>query len=414
MNGRVYDANLGRFISADPHIQSPLNAQSLNRYSYVMNNPLSFTDPSGFFSFNPFKAIKKLFKKAAKLVKKILHNRIVQSIGTIVATYYGGPLGAALASGFNTAINGGSIGDILKSGAIAYATASAFQGINGWEGAHAVTKAFAQGAVGGISSQLQGGKFVSGFLAAGVAPRLRLNLGSSDIAGAISGAISGGVASVLGGGKFKNGAVTGAFSYAVTTGIQAGRKPTAQEVTYARLAKDVYDPQGVEIDGYNQVGDLHIDPETGLQAALYVNGDAHHVLAFAGTNGSNDWASNIPQGLGLGGAQYDQAIIMAQSVHASTGGNVHFVGHSLGGGLAAASAIMTGGRATTFNAAGVHPNTVGGLTSAPGSITQFNSSSDVMQAGNALTPGAYARGAQVSIGAAGWHPMGGVCRAMGC
>lgn len=48
MNGRFYDPQIGRFISADPFIQSPDNLQSFNRYSYVMNNPLSFTDPSGY------------------------------------------------------------------------------------------------------------------------------------------------------------------------------------------------------------------------------------------------------------------------------------------------------------------------------------------------------------------------------
>jgi hypothetical protein len=37
----------------------------------------------------------------------------------------------------------------------------------------------------------------------------------------------------------------------------------------------------------------------------------------------------------------------------------HWVGHSLGGGMASAAAIVTGGRATTYNAAGVHGNTVG-------------------------------------------------------
>ena len=52
MNGRVYDSYLGRFIAADPFIQAPLNSQSFNRYSYVMNNPLSLTDPSGFFWFD--------------------------------------------------------------------------------------------------------------------------------------------------------------------------------------------------------------------------------------------------------------------------------------------------------------------------------------------------------------------------
>lgn len=50
MNGRVYDYNLGRFMSVDPVIQSPTNSQSINPYSYIMNNPLSGTDPTGYAS----------------------------------------------------------------------------------------------------------------------------------------------------------------------------------------------------------------------------------------------------------------------------------------------------------------------------------------------------------------------------
>ncbi len=48
MNGRTYDYNLGRFMSVDPIIQAPANSQSMNPYSYIMNNPLSGTDPSGY------------------------------------------------------------------------------------------------------------------------------------------------------------------------------------------------------------------------------------------------------------------------------------------------------------------------------------------------------------------------------
>lgn len=48
MNGRVYDPLVGRFMSADPHVTYPLNLQSFNRYAYVLNNPLRYTDPSGF------------------------------------------------------------------------------------------------------------------------------------------------------------------------------------------------------------------------------------------------------------------------------------------------------------------------------------------------------------------------------
>ena len=48
MNGRVEDAILGRFLSPDPPIPDPSNAQDYNRYSYVNNNPVTGTDPSGF------------------------------------------------------------------------------------------------------------------------------------------------------------------------------------------------------------------------------------------------------------------------------------------------------------------------------------------------------------------------------
>jgi RHS repeat-associated protein len=52
-NGRVYDPNLGRFLSADPIVQSPYNLQSYNRYSYAWNNPLNGIDPSGFTLIGP-------------------------------------------------------------------------------------------------------------------------------------------------------------------------------------------------------------------------------------------------------------------------------------------------------------------------------------------------------------------------
>ena len=50
MNGRVYDPVLARFLSPDPFVQAPGYANSFNRYAYVMNNPLMFTDPSGYKS----------------------------------------------------------------------------------------------------------------------------------------------------------------------------------------------------------------------------------------------------------------------------------------------------------------------------------------------------------------------------
>ena len=47
MNARLYDPMLGRFLSPDPHIQSPDCPQNYNRYTYCLNNPLRYTDPTG-------------------------------------------------------------------------------------------------------------------------------------------------------------------------------------------------------------------------------------------------------------------------------------------------------------------------------------------------------------------------------
>ncbi|MEZ4772740.1 MAG: RHS repeat-associated core domain-containing protein [Bacteroidia bacterium] len=47
MNGRLYDPVLGRMLSPDNYIQAAFGSQGYNRYSYAVNNPLRFTDPSG-------------------------------------------------------------------------------------------------------------------------------------------------------------------------------------------------------------------------------------------------------------------------------------------------------------------------------------------------------------------------------
>jgi RHS repeat-associated protein len=49
MNGRVYDPELGRFLSPDPNIQFVADLQNYNRYSYVRNNPMRYTDPTGYY-----------------------------------------------------------------------------------------------------------------------------------------------------------------------------------------------------------------------------------------------------------------------------------------------------------------------------------------------------------------------------
>ena len=48
MNGRAYAPTICQFLSPDPVIQDPSNTQNYNRFSYCLNNPLKYTDPSGY------------------------------------------------------------------------------------------------------------------------------------------------------------------------------------------------------------------------------------------------------------------------------------------------------------------------------------------------------------------------------
>jgi RHS repeat-associated protein len=52
MNGRLYDPKISMFLSPDPFIQAPNLSINYNRYSYCLNNPLKYTDPTG-YKYNP-------------------------------------------------------------------------------------------------------------------------------------------------------------------------------------------------------------------------------------------------------------------------------------------------------------------------------------------------------------------------
>ncbi|MGH8428092.1 MAG: RHS repeat-associated core domain-containing protein [Gammaproteobacteria bacterium] len=46
-HARLYDPSIGRWLSPDPTVPDGYDGQSLNRYSYVLNNPMTLTDPLG-------------------------------------------------------------------------------------------------------------------------------------------------------------------------------------------------------------------------------------------------------------------------------------------------------------------------------------------------------------------------------
>ncbi|KAA1164708.1 RHS repeat-associated core domain-containing protein [Pseudoalteromonas fuliginea] len=238
MGGRIYDATLGRFLQADPHIQAPLNSQNYNRYSYVLNNPMSYTDPSGYF-----------FKALGKFVKK--HWRTIAAVGlAAVGGYYAlaalkaGAIGTAYGIAAATGFASGYVSTGSLRGALTGAfTSMAFLGVGqATIGAHNAVKALAHGVTGGIISDLQGGKFGHGFTSAGLTKGAQVAglVSSKLIEGAFQSAIIGGTISKITGGKFANGAITAAFQFAmnkyVTNGLRSDGKQLNKRV-------DVQDPE---------------------------------------------------------------------------------------------------------------------------------------------------------------------------
>lgn len=194
MGGRLYDPKLGRFLQADPFIQAADNTQSYNRYSYVWNNPLNATDPSGFF-------LDKLWDEIKPFV-----GAIVAIAASIICPACAAPVIGMISGAAQAAANGGNI--------IKGAVFGAFAGA-----AYEAGSLFASGLVGGVQAYVEGGDFGRGFLAAGVGAFM----GAQDIQGGwgfTASAVTGGVVSEITGGKFKNGAATAAFTWALSQGAQ--------------------------------------------------------------------------------------------------------------------------------------------------------------------------------------------------
>lgn len=103
MNGRGYDYNLGRFLSVDPVIQSPGNSQSLNPYSYIMNNPLAGTDPTGYCAAATGTRIKDCgdLKVDVKSGDKVVGSAVVKNVNF----KNGADVSSALTAGAGKALN---------------------------------------------------------------------------------------------------------------------------------------------------------------------------------------------------------------------------------------------------------------------------------------------------------------------
>ena len=231
MNGRVYDPTIGRFMSADFVNQDPMDLQAYNRYAYVRNNPLMYTDPSGQFWGWVVAAVAEVFKQVG-----IIDKQTARSIQAVAIAFELGPnsggsfgsAGVAGSAGASTVVAGAAAGfvgsDFTAEGAIRGGISAAlFYQVGSWTDGHGANSDYfgtakhlaniaGHAAVGCAMAAAQGGKCSEGAASAGFGAAFT-PLVPSGVPGLMITSAVGGTASVLGGGKFANGAVTGAFGY---------------------------------------------------------------------------------------------------------------------------------------------------------------------------------------------------------
>lgn len=239
MNGRIYDPVIARFLSADPTVQAPYNLQSFNRYSYVQNNPLSYTDPTGFSIFsNLIKGITNFLVGLVKSAIKRLTSLDYWLDVLETAAYAINPALGVAFSAIRGAITTGSLDGTIK-----YTLMSAFQHASAFMGAGGGSFSGDPSAGGGAGWKGSGGGFGSewlpdimgkwlpdaaaaGFSLADGAKDYKANLASAGAGqlGGFGGAAgplfqfarakaNGGTATALGNAKFANGAGTGSYRY---------------------------------------------------------------------------------------------------------------------------------------------------------------------------------------------------------
>lgn len=271
MGGRIFDPVIGQFLQVDPVLNLDIPSLGLTAYSYCYQNPLFFTDPSGYGFFgdlwhavNPVNIISNILSDPGRaLVRGLIagdivlgnasgvNNFIDRNAGTIVTIQgtIGGlilnafgvpPAATAFATGFASSfsqsyLNGGSIGQSIEAGLISGTISGVVAGVTSGIGdvftgtansaplfesefANQAGKAVSHAAFQGLMNEAQGGRFIDGALPALVSSAsdgLVGKIGGNDAFSsvertAIAGTL-GGTASVLGGGKFVNGAATAAI-----------------------------------------------------------------------------------------------------------------------------------------------------------------------------------------------------------
>ncbi|MBF1801156.1 RHS repeat-associated core domain-containing protein [Alloalcanivorax profundimaris] len=249
MGGRIYEPTLGRFMSADPIIKGLANTESYNRYSYVLNNPMSYTDPTGYSWWSEnvtdkWRDVRKKFRRqimqfvmgpvnealfyhgGRALAKFASRNKYAgEVIGTISTAC--GPYAPICNAGANASMayaNGAPLSDVfeigMKTAALAYSNQYAAGRIGQFRAGESVVREVIatglHGARGAAFAKMSGGDARSGLwggltesvIGGGIHDQI-----SNKVGGTLAAALASGTVSEVTGGKFAVGALQAAIGY---------------------------------------------------------------------------------------------------------------------------------------------------------------------------------------------------------
>ncbi len=243
MNGRLYDPVLRSFLMPDNFIQQPENTQNYNRYAYVLNNPLMYTDPSGeeAITFGAVVLIGAIIAATTYTITALLAD-VPFSVGGLLQATFIGAASSAVTFGIGSAA-GSLFTNFYSQAAFSAAAHGTFQGtmtsISGgkfWSGfaAGALSSIAASAWSGGTTTTSQTDGDITTF-----SEKTINGIGFGGDVGTIAfGTVSGGAGSYLTGGNFWQGAVSGLFVSALNHTMHESGDKNGNGLSTRRYAVD--------------------------------------------------------------------------------------------------------------------------------------------------------------------------------
>ncbi|MDK1313506.1 SpvB/TcaC N-terminal domain-containing protein [Pseudoalteromonas sp. R96] len=372
MNGRIYDSETGRFMQADPFVQAPSNLQNYNAYSYVLNNPLSYTDPSGYL-FSALKGVSKFLKKNWRVIAAaaatyftagaaagwanswaismgMSQTATISVMGSTITATAVSTTGSIVAGAISGAI-AGAVGGYIATGSGKGAWSGAlsgavFGGIGKAMSAGGITNPAAQMGIhavaGGVLSDIQGRNFGHGFVSAGIMKGVGKLANGPSPGRVVLQAIAGGTVSRITGGKFANGATTAAIQFVVnelSTHVSSNDyykrlaskwnskfKQTKFERVVNATGK-IQRKKGPFAVSHNNEGETELSVELVSGSVKVIDANIEHVTNLS--TGESKYALNISRPIGNDTFGIAPKVSVDSTYELGLGGEVYFENHAV-------------------------------------------------------------------------------------